>query len=228
MFRQQCTRARETRRGVSIDASSTRFVREGGGSPCRLSQLTCSVFLFYFRRFLFCCATPHVPPPPPPIPGTEPALCFDHVTPPRSKDARWIVGSPPGYAAQLLIALPISARARSRTTPPAAGLQTNACPIINCHDPLIGGGGGGEGPRLYFSSAYLSRLLFLSTFSRRTKGYERGLIVFDPPFPPFVLVKINFFFLPKKEILPYLPLPISLSFLSFTLWQYLLFHGNLS
>lgn len=66
------------------------FCSEGGGTPCRLSQLTCSVFLFYFRRFLFCArhATPHVPPPPPPPadPRTEPALCFDHVTPPHSKD----------------------------------------------------------------------------------------------------------------------------------------------
>lgn len=47
---------------------------------------------------------------------------------------------PRDNAAQLLIALPISARARSRSTSPAAGLQTNACPIINCHDPLIGWG----------------------------------------------------------------------------------------
>lgn len=114
-----------------------------------------------------------------------------------------IVGSPPGYAAQLLIALPISARARSRTTPPAAGLQTNACPIINCHDPLIGGR-----DDVFTSSAYLSRLLFLSTFSRQ-KVTNASFNRFRPS--SFALVKIKFFFLPKKEILPYLSLPVSLS-----------------
>ena len=42
------------------------------------------------------------------------------------------------HTTQLLIALPISARARSRSTPPA-GLcsQRNTCPIINSHDPPI-------------------------------------------------------------------------------------------
>lgn len=70
VFRQQRTRARETR-GVSASTRRRHVLFEKGGSPCRLSQLTCSVFLFYFRRFLFCArrATPHVPPPPPPCPS---------------------------------------------------------------------------------------------------------------------------------------------------------------
>lgn len=63
----------------------------------------------------------------------KPTLCFDHVTPPGRTDCRL----PWGYTAQLLIALPISARARSRSTSPAAGLQRNTCPIINSHDPPI-------------------------------------------------------------------------------------------
>lgn len=170
--------ARDTR-GVSIDASSTRFVRKGG-SPCRLSQLTCSVFLFYFRRFLFCArhATPHVPPPPPTCPSALAARPRVPVIPVRSPHFVLITSHrqpgrarlsalPRDNAAQLLIALPISARARSRSTSPAAGLQqTNACPIINCHDPLIG------------SYASLRRL-------------------FSPAFP------FNFSFFARKKIRPF-------------------------
>ena len=65
------------------------------------------------------------------------ALCFDHVTPPGRLR---IVGFPRDTRRSVLIALPISARARSRSTPPA-GLcsQRNTCPIINSHDlPIIG------------------------------------------------------------------------------------------
>lgn len=51
----------------------------------------------------------------------EAALCFDHVTPPGLTDFSASLGIP---GALLLIALPISARARSRSTSPAARVPT--------------------------------------------------------------------------------------------------------
>lgn len=110
------------------------------------------------------------PPPSPPfalvarprvpvIPARRPhfVLITSHRQPGRAR----LSALPRDNAAQLLIALPISARARSRSTSPAAGLQTNACPIINCHDPLIGWGYASlRRPRTflaYFSSRLFSR-----------------------------------------------------------------------
>lgn len=157
--------ARDTR-GVSIDASSTRFVRKrGGGLPVsaqsinvlRLSILFPSVFVLRpachptraasASALPLRCPRPPSPSPPfalvarprvPVIPVRSPyfVLITSHRQPGRAR----LSALPRDNAAQLLIALPISARARSRSTSPAAGLQTNACPIINCHDPLIGWG----------------------------------------------------------------------------------------
>lgn len=180
------------------------------------------------------------PPPSPPfalvarprvpvIPARRPHFVL--ITSHRQSGRARLSALPRDNAAQLLIALPISARARSRSTSPAAGLQTNACPIINCHDPLIGWGYASlRRPRTflaYFFRARKDTRLFTTdlfpifdalvrrNFTREFRSIDR-IIAFSPP-----SFETDSSF--ARFSLPILPPPTL-----FTLRQYLLFHGNLS
>lgn len=187
--------ARDTR-GVSIDASSTRFVRKGGLpvsaqsiNVLRLSILFPSVFVLrpacHPTRAASASALSLRCPPPPPLPFALVARPRVPVIPVRSPHFVLITSHrqpgrarlsalPRDNAAQLLIALPISARARSRTTSPAAGLQTNACPIINCHDPLIACYASLRRPRTFpFSRA--KRYASFSSFDRSLPPFHENL-----------------------------------------------------
>lgn len=188
--------ARDTR-GVSIDASSTRFVRKGGLpvsaqsiNVLRLSILFPSVFVLRpachpTRAASASALSLHCPRPPPlpfalvarprvpviPVRSPHFVLITSHRQPGRAR----LSALPRDNAAQLLIALPISARARSRTTSPAAGLQTNACPIINCHDPLIACYASLRRPRTFpFSRA--KRYASFSSFDRSLPPFHENLL----------------------------------------------------
>lgn len=188
--------ARDTR-GVSIDASSTRFVRKGGLpvsaqsiNVLRLSILFPSVFVLrpacHPTRAASASALSLRCPRPPPLPFALVARPRVPVIPVRSPHFVLITSHrqpgrarlsalPRDNAAQLLIALPISARARSRTTSPAAGLQTNACPIINCHDPLIACYASLRRPRTFpFSRA--KRYASFSSFDRSHPPFHENLL----------------------------------------------------
>lgn len=149
------------RGGVSIDAFGA-VDTFCSPVPCQLSQLTCPPsFYFISVGFVFALGGTPVAPPPRAISTYAPLRLLSRPLLVSFRALARVVRSSSHFVlitshrqgvyglsaslgihtTQLLIALPISARARSRSTPPARLCShRNTCPIINSHDPPIIGG----------------------------------------------------------------------------------------